>query len=138
VSKTPAVTTAPPWPVKVAEKLPVACAPPTVPGSVIVTLQDCFVPVWTKSTEKVPGVPMSPPSPVVEQACVPASGASCPHVAQRLTAGAAGETFCYRPSETSSIDAGKRPCASRCTAIAASAFGASARHITVPELASNQ
>ena len=62
VSNTPFVTTAPPLPVNVAENVPVAYAPPTAPPFVIVTLQSCLVPVWTKSTETLPGVPISPPS----------------------------------------------------------------------------
>jgi hypothetical protein len=50
VSNTPFVTTAPPLPIKVAENVPVALAPPTAPPFVKVTLQPCLVPVWTKST----------------------------------------------------------------------------------------
>ena len=50
VSNTPLVTTAPPLPVNVAENVPVAFALPTTPPFVIVTLQLCLVPVWTKST----------------------------------------------------------------------------------------
>src|SRR5436190_15032110 len=64
VSKTPFVTIAPPLPVKVAENVPVAFGPPMPPPFVMVTLQACLVPVWTKSTEKVPGVPIGPPSAV--------------------------------------------------------------------------
>jgi len=55
VSKRPFATAAPPLPVKVAEKEPFACAPPTVPGSSSVTLQLCFVPVWTKSIDRSGG-----------------------------------------------------------------------------------